>query len=82
MTKLPEGILASLTIYIKTEINGEEAEITVKLNGFNTIPEFEANVSVEKIARTLSLDIPLDLAKTRLMTSSEIAEYRRLEEEE
>lgn len=82
MFKLPDGMRASLTIYLKAEVDGEEADIALTLGGLTAIPEFPEPLDAEKIARSLNPDVSLDFTKTRLMSPAEIAEYRRSEEEE
>lgn len=80
--KLPNGMLADLHIYLASEFQGEEIEVVVSLRGFRGIPSIDAEIDLPRLAQTLNLDIgPLDIEKTRLMTPSEIAEYRRKESE-
>lgn len=80
MIKLPEGMRASFTIYLVTEVMREEADIALTVSGFSMVPEFTEPLDAEKIAVALNLDAPLDFTKTRLMTAAEIAEYRRNED--
>ncbi len=77
MVKLPEGVLATLVIYLKTEINGVEADMVLSLEGFSSLPEFPETVDGKSIAAALGIDLSIDFTETRMMTASEVAEYRR-----
>lgn len=79
--RLPEGMRANLIVYLKTEIDGIQADLALTIEGFSSIPELPHEIDVESLARRLKLDVPLDFTKTRLMTATEITEYRRAQEE-
>lgn len=82
MMRLPEGMRANLIVYLKTEIDGIQADLALTIEGFSSIPELPHEIDVESLARQLKIDAELDFAKTRLMTAAEITEYRRAEDEE
>jgi hypothetical protein len=74
----PEGVIADLHIYLVSELEGEEVEVVVSLRGFRGIPAIAHWVDLPRLVAVLQLDIgPLDIEKTRLMTTAEIASYQR-----